>query len=68
MITVKDIESLPDNIKTEVLDYAEYLLTKYGPYGQKINRTHWANVASRGRSINESASETVRRLREEERW
>jgi hypothetical protein len=68
MITLEDMKSLLGSIKNKVLANAEYLLKKFGNKKYKGTGAKWADVASRGRSINETAAETVLFLREEERW
>ena len=66
MMTLNDLAKLPEDIKREVLQYAEYLAEK-----SRIDRTderaQWADVSGRGASIGESAAETVARMRREER-
>ncbi|HPI23484.1 MAG TPA: DUF2281 domain-containing protein [Spirochaetota bacterium] len=67
MIKLEDIQRMPDEIKKEILDYAEYLIAKYQSErdGEEIR---WVDVRSRGRSIGEMASDTVVKLRNEARW
>lgn len=68
MITLEEIKNLPDPIKNQILDYAENLVEKYKAR-QKTQKTKtWVDVSARGRSIGESASETIVKLREEEKW
>jgi hypothetical protein len=68
MTRIEELNQLPEPLKREVLDYAEYLLTKYGMKKQEKEREKWTDVSLRGRSVGETASETVTRMRKEERW
>ena len=68
MITIEEIKKLPEPIKKEVLDYAEYLITEHRIGNSKSRSSRWVDVSSRGRSKNQTTPETVIKLREEERW
>lgn len=60
------LEEIPDEIREEVIDYAEYLMEKYKKI--KTIRGKWLKNVNRGRPIGEMASVTVEKTREEERW
>jgi hypothetical protein len=68
MKNIEELQQLPEPLKREVLDYAEYLLKKYNVHGKVSDAKKWADVGSRGSSKGETGSETVIRLRSEERW
>lgn len=61
-----DIDKLPEPIKKEVLDFADFLLTRYSE--KRLNNRTWLKDIKRGVSTGESASETVQRIRGEEKW
>jgi len=65
MISIADLENLPEEIKKEVLRYVEYLLDKNRITGTR--RKKWTDVTGRGATMGETASDTVVRLRREER-
>ncbi len=68
MKNIEELQQLPEPLKREVLDYAEYLLMKYHS-GEKGNgKKKWADMTRRGPSKGETGSETVIRMRGEERW
>lgn len=66
-LNFKDINTLPDEIKEEVLKYAEYLIKNY-KMKRKSGRKNWLKKIERGYSQGESASETVEKIRREEEW
>ncbi len=68
MITIEKLNELPEKIKNEVLDYAEYLVSKYKTEVKKDSFIKWTDVSTRGSFTGESATETVLRNRENERW
>lgn len=68
MKTIKELEKLPEPLKREVLDYAEYLSRKYNIDVKKQGKKKWADVSKRGSSKGETGSETVNRMRGEDRW
>ena len=68
MNSIDELKSLPEPVKKELLEYADYLLTKYESKVKKTTGRKWADVSSRGSSRGETASETVIKLRREERW
>lgn len=68
MITIDEIKDLPDSIKNEILDYAEYLAKKYDVKQNRQQNKKWTDVSARGVSKNETASETLVKMREEEKW
>lgn len=68
MITLEEIKKLPEPIQKEILDYAEYLVVKHKIKSSNQKESNWVDVSSRGRSSHEMASDTVVRMREEERW
>lgn len=61
------IEELPDEIKKEVFDYAEYLLEKY-KQKKRGGNNRWLKTVDRGTSKDEMASETIEKMRKEEKW
>ena len=63
MKTIKDLEKLPEPLKREVLDYAEYLTKKYNVDVKQQVKKKWADVRKRGSSIGETGSDTVNRMR-----
>lgn len=67
MISIKELENLPDEIQKEVLQYAEHLVEKRRIVGRKGKAKKWTDVRGRGATKGESASDTVIRLRREER-
>jgi len=67
MLSIVELENLPEEIKKEVLLYAEYLLEKNRIAGRQRIEKKWADVTERGSSMGETASDTVVRLRKEER-
>ncbi len=67
MNRIEELNNLPENIKREVLDFAEYLLLKYDSKNKKTE-IKWADVRGRGRSMGETAGETVIRIRGDEKW
>lgn len=68
MNSIEELKSLPEPVKKELLEYADYLLAKYESKKKKSTENKWADVSSRGSSRGETASETVTKLRREERW
>jgi hypothetical protein len=71
MITIDKLNELPEKIKNDILNYAEFIMSKYDNLKDKNNidsKKKWADVTSRGYSIKESASSTVLLNREEEKW
>lgn len=68
MITIDEIKDLPDSIKNEILEYVEYLIKKYNARRNNKQNGKWADVSSRGYSTGESSSETLDKLRREEKW
>ncbi len=68
MITMKKLNELPGKIKNDVLDYAEYLVSKYKAGEKKDGPIKWADVSTRLSSVGESATDTILRNRENERW
>lgn len=67
MISIVELKNLPDEIKKEVLRYAEYLLEKNRITSTRRIEKKWADVTGRGSALGETASDTVIRLRREER-
>lgn len=65
MSNIIKVEELPEHIKKEVLHYAEYLLNKYNR--EKKERA-WLKNLRRGNSKGEMASETIVKMRSEEKW
>lgn len=63
-----DSDQLPEPIRTEAVDYIEHLLEKHvnEPFAKK-RISKWADVWRRAKIEGESMSETVIRMREEER-
>ncbi len=68
MTRIEELNKLPERLQREVLNYAEYLLTKYYAAQKTQGEKKWADVRGRGRFSGETASETVIRMRGEERW
>ena len=68
MNSLDELKNLPEPVKKELLEYADYLLAKYESKVKKPTGNKWADVSSRGCSSGETASETVLKLRREERW
>lgn len=68
MTRIEELNDLPESLKREILDYAEYLLLKYRMRTKDSAGGGWADVRDRGRSLGQTASETVMRMREEHRW
>jgi hypothetical protein len=68
MTRIEELNKLPEQLKREVLDYAEYLLGKYHADQKTQGEKKWADVRGRGRFSGETAGETVIRMRGEERW
>ncbi|MFW5709881.1 MAG: DUF2281 domain-containing protein [Bacteroidota bacterium] len=67
MKTIKDLEKIPEPLKREVLDYAEYLSKKYNVDVKQQCKKRWADVSKRGSSQGETGSETINRMRGEDR-
>ncbi len=67
MISIKQLANLPEEIQKEVLQYAEYLLEKKQGVHRKDTSKKWTEVRGRGSPNGESATDTVIRLRREER-
>ncbi len=63
MTTFQEIENLPDPLKQEILDFAEYVIMKHNVVRKK--NTKWVDVKTRGESMNESASQTIVKMRNE---
>ncbi len=59
------IEELPDEVKDQVIEYAEFLLKKYK---YKKKESNWLERIDRGSSIYEMGSTTIEKMREEEKW
>lgn len=68
MNSIDDLKNLPEPVKKELLEYADYLLAKYESKKMKISGKKWADVSTRGSSTGETAGETVIKLRREEKW
>jgi hypothetical protein len=68
MNSIDDLKNLPEPVKKELLEYADYLLARYESKGKKVPGRKWVDVSTRGTSRGETASETVLKLRREERW
>ncbi len=68
MKSIKDLESLPDELKKEVIHYADFLTEKYGVTQKKDASLAWADVSDRGTVLQGTMSESVQMLREESRW
>jgi hypothetical protein len=67
MITMAELEKLPESVKREILDYAEYLAGKYR--GRKrASAGKWIPHIDRANAGGGTASGTVIKMREEERW
>lgn len=60
------IDELPDQIKREVFNYAEYLMKK-NKKSAKIKK-RWIKKINRGSSVGEMASETIEKMRKENKW
>ena len=67
MNSIDELKKLPEPVKKELLEYADILLARYEHKMTKSSGKKWADVSSRGISKGESASDTVIRLRGEER-
>ncbi len=68
MNSIDELKKLPEPVKKELLEYADILMERYEKKSGKASGKKWADVSCRGVSKGESASDTVIRLRGEERW
>jgi hypothetical protein len=68
LLTIDKLNELPDKIRKEILNYADYLISKYNASEKNALGKKWAVVRSRGISKGESSSRTVIRNREEDKW
>ena len=73
MSSIQDIYQLPENIQKEVLDFMSYVAEKNGVHlrEDKSGRTGHKWLKKVDRPVNTSGeliSDTVRRLRDEEKW
>lgn len=66
MNVINEIDKLPQHIQQEVFDYVEFLINKYQS-DPKLSDP-WIKNIRRGKSIGESASETVVKMRNEAKW
>lgn len=68
MNSIDELNKLPEPVKKELLEYADILMAQYEKKAGKPSGKKWADVSGRGASKGETASDTVIRLRGEERW
>jgi len=68
MNRIDELNKLPEPVKKELLEYADILMARYESRLKGKSGRKWADVSKRGISRGESASDTVIRLRGEEKW
>jgi uncharacterized protein involved in type VI secretion and phage assembly len=70
MSSIQQFANLPPDIQQEVLDFMEYLAARRGItlHGTQVAQSHWLSRVNRGKANDEKVSDTVIRLRSEERW
>ena len=68
MTRIEELHDLPEPIKREILDYAEYLMNKYKDEKKGRSQKKWSDISKRGKPVEKSISETVIQQRSEEPW
>jgi len=64
---MEELKNLPKALQKEVLNYAEYLLSRHRLLRQKDREHKWSDITGRGRSTKTTAGDTVVKMRGEER-
>jgi galactose-1-phosphate uridylyltransferase len=62
------LETLPNNLKKEVIDFAEFLIQKQKKNKRPLEHPRWLATVKRGKSTGKSASATIEEMRGDERW
>ena len=71
MTTINEIEKLPQNLKQEILNFAEYLMQKHSeknPKNQQSKKEVFERKIDKIKISGMSMSDTIRQLRDEEKW
>ena len=73
MSSIQQFYELPENARKEVLDFIDFLVHKNGVESKQANivpkQTKWLKKVNRPENTSgELISDTVRRLRDEEKW
>ena len=71
MKTINEIEKLPQDLKQEVFDFAEYLIQKHSekiPKNQQSKKEVFERKIDKIKISGMSMSDTIKQLRDEEKW
>ena len=70
MSSIHQLAELPADVQQEVLDFMDYVIKRRGINlrDETVPRPRWLSRVNRGASSGESISDTVAKLRSEERW
>ena len=72
MPSIQQFEQLPENIQKEVLDFMSFVAEKNGitliEPDEKKPKSRWLSTVHRYKNTGTPVSETIRKMRDEEKW